>query len=615
MDCCNYVQPYTGAGHFYQQHHFSYENMNAYAAYGAAPVSNAIEASVRYNRLPPAYPTDYVYNPKEARLRKAMREQSRELSRQTILQTAISSATGSATGTDPGGNGSGNMDMGVSSSGNFLNHPMACASPTAAASSLPGSPSINANRIISPWFPVGHGAATSHLKPILTPRAMAAHQRTLDQTKEVIRKQIECAASGAFSGPGYGDFVSHGPVTTNQNANQEGNDYCIMGEFPDGQKWHPYQNGTNAYHSRGAPLSKINNLHRNMQNSNHHPGHWAQFCGVPLPQNATIRGPRHLVFLQDQQNQHCAFNEEMQHPYGPNKIDISHRLHSSYPQSEHQQEKPSHSSPLHISQLQEEEKRIEEAPRWSGSTPTSGTSEHPISSNLVANSSRQESESYQKQDQESEQIEESPQPSQQYVERAEIKQKMSFKQPLPGFHQAFGSTEIGRFSRSEFFANMVGENSNLIPEAFLSTPGFPFAPKSQNVLGNSTLARGIKDEKMLQKMMAEDCLWLAPGIPASSISENASNYAALLDYSHRVTQEWLHPVSAQDLQIAYLDQSSAFLFHENDKENSKNNCISCKCGKLKSLNQESTSSSDLEGLDLRLSENSKTQKDGSDEDL
>lgn len=71
---------------------------------------------------------------------------------------------------------------------------------------------------------------------------MAAHQRTLDQTKEVLRKQIECAASGAFPGPGYGDFVSHGtPSSTNPNANQEGNDYCVMGEFPDGQKWHPYQ--------------------------------------------------------------------------------------------------------------------------------------------------------------------------------------------------------------------------------------------------------------------------------------------------------------------------------------------------------------------------------------
>ena len=127
-----------------------------------------------------------------------------------------------------------------------------------------------------------------------------------------------------------------------------------------------------------------------------------------------------------------------------------------------QQEKPSLSSPLNISQLQEEEKCVEEAPRWSGSTPSSGTSDPSISNNQVANSPRQEPESYKKEDQENGQIEESPQPSQQYVERTEVKQpKMSFKQPLPGFHQAFGSTEIGRFSRSEFFANMVGENSNV----------------------------------------------------------------------------------------------------------------------------------------------------------
>lgn len=43
-------------------------------------------------------------------------------------------------------------------------------------------------------------------------------------------------------------------------------------------------------------------------------------------------------------------------------------------------------------------------------------------------------------------------------ERSEPKKKPVAKQPLPGFHQAFGSTEIGRFSRSEFFVNMVGES-------------------------------------------------------------------------------------------------------------------------------------------------------------
>lgn len=66
MDCCNYVQPYPSHGHFYQQqHHFCYDNMNAYGAGaygggsgGGAPVSDSIEANAaRYNRLPPAYPT------------------------------------------------------------------------------------------------------------------------------------------------------------------------------------------------------------------------------------------------------------------------------------------------------------------------------------------------------------------------------------------------------------------------------------------------------------------------------------------------------------------------------------------------------------------------------
>ena len=42
------------------------------------------------------------------------------------------------------------------------------------------------------------------------------------------------------------------------------------------------QNGTNIYHPRGAPMPKMNNLHRNMQSPNPHPGHWTPFCGMPL---------------------------------------------------------------------------------------------------------------------------------------------------------------------------------------------------------------------------------------------------------------------------------------------------------------------------------------------
>lgn len=115
-----------------------------------------------------------------------------------------------------------------------------------------------------------------------------------------------------------------------------------------------------------------------------------------------------------------------------------------------------------MQQIQDEEKCGGEGPKWNDTTSTTGITESSssISTNLISKSSRSGSESFSKEDQESqEQIETSPQ---QYVERVEVKQqKMNCKQPLPGFHQAFGSTEIGRFSRSEFFSNMVGESSNV----------------------------------------------------------------------------------------------------------------------------------------------------------
>ena len=117
-----------------------------------------------------------MYNPKEARLRKAMREQTRELSRQSILQTAIGSTTGNSSVGNCGSGGNG-PPPGTGSS-NFLNHPMNCA-PSAAVvasvaaatvSSLPGSPSFNGNRIINPWFSAGHSSTPNHLKPILSTR-------------------------------------------------------------------------------------------------------------------------------------------------------------------------------------------------------------------------------------------------------------------------------------------------------------------------------------------------------------------------------------------------------------------------------------------------------------
>ena len=76
-------------------------------------------------------------------------------------------------------------------------------------------------------------------------------QRTFDKTKEVLRKQAECAAAGAaFSAASTAtyptEFSTHGnsaniPGRGHQSSTHEPNDYCVIAEFSDGQKWHPYQ--------------------------------------------------------------------------------------------------------------------------------------------------------------------------------------------------------------------------------------------------------------------------------------------------------------------------------------------------------------------------------------
>lgn len=146
---------------------------------------------------------DYVYNPKEARLRKAMREQSRELSRQTILQTAIASAAGNTSVGGPGCGGNGVSESispsSATGSTNFLNHPLNCSAPVvngssvaaATVSSLPGSPSFNTgNRIINPWFPTSHGPVSNHLKPILSPRVSFIRFSSLRTQKSWFPRQF-----------------------------------------------------------------------------------------------------------------------------------------------------------------------------------------------------------------------------------------------------------------------------------------------------------------------------------------------------------------------------------------------------------------------------------------
>ncbi|XP_015121390.1 uncharacterized protein LOC107044132 [Diachasma alloeum] len=535
MDCCNYVQPYPGHGHFYQQH-FCYDNMNGYAGYGVAPIADTIDVNARYARLHAAYPTDYVYNPKEARLRKAMREQNRELSRQSVLSAPISTPENST-------NNTGSNSTPVST--NFVNLSMTCSSPAPtgqSGSSLPGSSSYNPGRI-NPWFPIGHATPGDHVKQLIPYRMMQAHQCTSDKAKDVLRKQTslaECATAFPSSTPAScypGEFSLHvstqqsriSPVGSNTRTNGTGlesNDYCGIGEFTDGQKWHPYQSGPTTYHSRSGPMTKISTRHA-MQNVNtinsHAQGPWNQFCGVPMSpiaaQNPVIRSPRHMVLLQDQQERHC-FLDELPLPYVTNKIDLGHpRMPPNYSQSTYR----------------DAEKCIDGTSRWQTGNP------EPLVNNLMMHQTEIQIEDAQKQPKTEE--------AKDFTDDETEKPDMVSKQPLPGFHQAFGSTEIGRFSRSEFFANMVSENGNLIPEGYFFPSMIPYLHKKPST------------EEIA---VSNDCYWIGPiiGFPMANMT-NPSKCITYMELPSRMNRDWMFPTSMMPQDQVPIMERPEFFFHDN----------------------------------------------------
>ncbi|CAK9816850.1 hypothetical protein ANTQUA_LOCUS9129 [Anthophora quadrimaculata] len=457
MDCCNYVEAYAGGGHFYQQqHYFCYENATTdYGGYEPPPISAAIETTARYNgTIPPAYPTDYVYNPKEARLRKAMREQTRELSRRSILQNAIARA---------------GVIAGPVASGSFLDHQhrFGCVS----TSGLPMSSSVEADRIAEPWF-----QAPPRPKPIHSPRmtdwysnvgdpierlqVMGMHQRGLDKCKEAIRNQASVAIA-TECGPGFssgGYPVDFSDVNRERELRRQEN-IAEYTEFTDSQKWHPYQNGGGAHqHPRMThPSQMAGILHSNIQNrSSHGHGPWGQFChGVlphtpPMPRNVGVRGPRHTVLLRDRlPTRHCEFPGEARMAYNTNKLDIDN-VRASYSPPEHQMPRLLESSVDSVidSATTSRIRREDEGPRWEPNAVNNRMSMDNLAVTTESNASR-----------------EKERESRRSTERFEAKKKAVSKQPLPGFHQAFGSTEIGRFSRSEFFVNMVGESGGNVEVA------------------------------------------------------------------------------------------------------------------------------------------------------
>lgn len=158
-----------------------------------------------------------------------------------------------------------------------------------------------------------------------------------------------------------------------------------------------------------------------------------------------IRGPRHAVFLRDRTpTRHCAFLEDASPMnYAPSKLNVD-SIRAAYPPSEHQMPRLLGSTVDPVTDSTTINRREEDGgTRWEPNNARMSLDE------LVPTSTPQEGTVSREKERE----------SRHSSERFELKKKPVSKQPLPGFHQAFGSTEIGRFSRSEFFVNMVGESS------------------------------------------------------------------------------------------------------------------------------------------------------------
>ncbi|XP_066583520.1 uncharacterized protein [Prorops nasuta] len=487
MDCCNYVEPYAppSAAHFYHyqhhqqhlqhqqqvqqhqpqqqpQHHqqyFHYENSNVYASYEAAAAPITADGNSRYNNngLPSlAYPTDYVYNPKEARLRKAMREQNREVSRRSILQSAIATSNGARAPATTSGSANGS---------NFLEtqHRFAC------VSGLPvGSPSLEDQRAPEAWFQTHRGKPVLRMSdyyvedPIQRLQAMGAlHQRSIDQSKDSIRNQ-ECSMFNGYSSE----------YPTNRGRERTLSDYV---EFSDSQKWHPYQNGA-SHHPRAPHPSQMGLIHP-VQSSPHLHGSWSQYChGMmphtsPMSRNLPIPGPRHAVFLRDPMpNRHCAFPEEATKvSYVPGKLEVLDDTRSTYhSQVDHKIPRMMEprmdcaidSTATAMGNREEHEARWESTPVGSGGLSLEEIKESGQNRERDREQDREREEERDRERERARVREEREERETRNMEHFGLKKRTESKQPLPGFHQAFGSTGIGKFSRSEYFANIVGESES-----------------------------------------------------------------------------------------------------------------------------------------------------------
>ncbi|KAL7301750.1 hypothetical protein TKK_0005744 [Trichogramma kaykai] len=484
-----------------QQHQFNQQQRTqqycyeaaAYSPYDPTMSSSSSSASAtsaelcapRYASPAAPYATDYVYNPKEARLRKAMRDQTR---------STITAATTTAAATANNNNNNSPSSLGVSlleqqqqrmQTSSLMVHNNGNGSNSGAAINRSG-----------PWFPAAATAAAS--TPPSSKSAYSPKHRTStldDKSKDGSRKQQQqqqdCSNQGCYPGQAYA--ADYHPVRLDASssvAHQAATppaDYCSYNSGNLSSKWYPYQNGAsnnnnNAYHSRNTLMSKINGYQqqqlRAAQQQQQQGAHamrplahsaWGQFCNMPYQPNQSVlaRANRHMFYLQEQYHQH---HQQQQHQYqhqqqqqhrqldyadgataaaqmqsafeAKMQDELARRLHATPPQEDSQSKNPlaqlqlscsgiGDSSPKYCSSIigasGSSSSLIEEAPRWSTPRPSSVSSSSCTTDTLF--------------------------------EREEpllLPRKPSrCSKPLPGFQQAFGSTEIGKFSRSELFASLI----------------------------------------------------------------------------------------------------------------------------------------------------------------
>ncbi|XP_069686383.1 uncharacterized protein [Periplaneta americana] len=339
------------------------------------------------------YP-DYVYNPKEARMRKALREQSRE-------------------------------------SRNQLTRCHAAVARPQHHQAFPGRPP--------------HGRQS-----LMSPRMLAEQHRNLEETKKAIREQVE---QGMIQG--YAEtYLDIEAIPYHQLANHMslpgGGDYAVIAEI-DGQQWLPYMQAPQP----GATYMTRNEDAKLQQGG----GHWNQYSAEARTQQV----PPYPVRQQMMNGSYGGCLPSQALPEASSMMGRSgdntdmqpsqQQQQQQYVYEQQQQQPPAGTTTLTPNMVPKEEVNREERLHVLELIPTSTTSSEPATSAAAASTTvtpKTETPASG-----------SAAPS---TSKSGKGDSQSASGPLPAFEQAFGSTEIGRYSHEGFFNNSQQSENQQQPQ-------------------------------------------------------------------------------------------------------------------------------------------------------